>query len=135
MLDISRLMPHGMCFEWRPELLLTHSLSDGITALAYFSIPVMIIQIIRRRPVLRVGNVYQLFVLFILACGMGHVLEIWTIWYPDYYLQALSKAFTAVVSMLAAFKLWRLSPLLEKLPSLDEYEARNQALQEEILDH
>jgi PAS domain S-box-containing protein len=128
-------MPHGMCFEWRPELLLTHSLSDGITALAYFSIPVMIIQIIRRRPVLRVGNVYQLFVLFILACGMGHVLEIWTIWYPDYYLQALSKAFTAVVSMLAAFKLWRLSPLLEKLPSLDEYEARNQTLQEEILAH
>ncbi len=124
-----------MCFEWRPDLLLAHGLSDGITALAYFSIPVMIIQIIRRRPVLKAGNVYQLFVLFIMACGIGHLLDIWTIWYPDYYLQAVSKAFTAGISLLAAFKLWRLAPSLEKLPSMEEYEARNQALQEEILAH
>ena len=135
MLDVNRLMPHGMCIEWRPELLLAHGLSDGLTAVAYFSIPLLILHIIRHRPSLKVGNVYLLFVLFILACGVGHILDVWTLWHPDYYLQGTSKAFTALVSIVAAYKLWRLAPQLEKIPSLDEYEARNRALQEEILAH
>jgi PAS domain S-box-containing protein len=128
-------MPHGMCIEWRPELLLAHGLSDGLTAVAYFSIPLLILHIIRRRPALKVGNVYLLFVLFILACGVGHILDVWTIWHPDYYLQGVSKVFTALVSIVAAYKLWRLAPQLEKIPSIEEYEARNQALQEEIRAH
>ncbi|MGI9213470.1 MAG: PAS domain S-box protein [Methylococcaceae bacterium] len=135
MLDINRLMPHGVCFEWRPELLLAHGLSDGLTTLAYFSIPVLILHIIHQRPILKVGGVYQVFVLFILACGIGHVLDVWTIWHPDYYLQAVSKAFTAIISIIAVYKLWTLIPLLERIPSMDEYEARNRALQEEIIAH
>ena len=31
-------MPHGMCYQWQPEILALHAVSDGFIALAYFSI-------------------------------------------------------------------------------------------------
>ena len=32
-------MPHGMCYQWQPDILALHIVSDSLIALAYFSIP------------------------------------------------------------------------------------------------
>jgi len=42
-------MPHGHCYFWRPDILWLHVISDGIIALAYFSIPVTLLYFLRRR--------------------------------------------------------------------------------------
>jgi hypothetical protein len=38
--DSTNLAPHGLCLLWRPELIWLHVASDGLIALAYFSIPI-----------------------------------------------------------------------------------------------
>ena len=75
-------------------------------ALAYFSIPVSIVRFMRRRDdhqALR--GVAWLFTAFIFACGVTHVMDIWTIWKPDYAVQAFTKIVTAVLSLVTAVAL------------------------------
>lgn len=101
----SEFMPHGHCYFWRPDILWTHVISDAVIALSYFSIPVMLIYFLRRRPDLPFPTMIALFAAFIVLCGTGHVLEIWTIWTPVYALQGVEKAATALVSMATAVAL------------------------------
>src|SRR4051795_926403 len=49
LLSSEGFMPHGMCILWRPDLLWLHAGSDALIALAYYSIPVALIYIVRRR--------------------------------------------------------------------------------------
>lgn len=43
-------MPHGQCMMWEPRLLWLHVLADIGIALAYLSIPAILLLFIRRRP-------------------------------------------------------------------------------------
>jgi signal transduction histidine kinase len=61
-------------------------------------------------------------------------LEVWTLWHPDYWLSALVKAITALVSMYTAFELVPLLPKALAIPSPEQLEAANQALKEEIIE-
>ena len=135
MFDLVHLMPHGVCFEWRPELLLAHAVSDSLIALSYGAIPLSIFYITRQKPVLKVGRIYLLFILFIVACGLGHILDVWVLWFPAYYLQAGIKMFTAAISVYTTYSVWRLIPTILRLPTVDEFEAKNKALQDEINAH
>ncbi len=69
--------PHGYCLLWQPELIWTHVITDTLIAGAYFSIPVALIVLIRRRADIAFGWVFWLFALFITACGLTHVMAIW----------------------------------------------------------
>ena len=42
-------MPHGMCYQWRPDILTLHIVADSLIALAYFSIPPTLMYFVRRR--------------------------------------------------------------------------------------
>src|SRR5919107_4136510 len=88
-------MPHGMCFLWRPEVLWLHVASDAMIAIAYYSIPIALLYFVRKRQDLVFPNVFILFGTFILACGTTHVMGIWTIWRPDYWLDGGVKLATA----------------------------------------
>jgi hypothetical protein len=83
-------MPHGHCYYWRPDILWTHVVSDAVIAFSYFSIPVMLVHFLRRRPDIPFPSVIGLFAAFIVLCGTGHVLEIWTVWNPVYGLQGVN---------------------------------------------
>ena len=58
-----------------------------------------------------------MFVAFILLCGVTHFMMIWTLWNPDYGIEALIKAATAIVSLVTAVALWPLLPKAIALPS------------------
>jgi len=125
-------LPHGYCFQWSPGLLWTMVTSDLAIALAYFSIPLLIASYARRRPQVNLGSLATLFAVFIFACGITHVMDVWTIWRPDYALQTGAKAVTAVASVLTAAAAWRLMPKLLAVPSVDEMRAANEALRREV---
>ncbi len=110
-------VPHGYCLLWRPDLVAMHAISDGLIALAYFSIPAAIYTFVRRRPDFRHHRVAGLFILFITLCGVTHVIGVWTLWQPVYGLQGLVKLLTALVSVATAIALWPLIPKLLALPS------------------
>jgi PAS domain S-box-containing protein len=125
-------LPHGYCFQWSPGLLWTMVGSDLAIAAAYFSIPLVIASYARQRPQVNLGSLATLFAVFIFACGVTHVLDVWTIWRPDYELQTAGKLFTACASVLTAAVAWRLSPRLLALPSADELRVANEALLREM---
>ena len=130
--DTDALAPHGVCLLWRPELLWLHVTSDVLTGLAYWSIPVVLIVIALRRRDLVFPWAFELFAVFILACGATHFMSVWTLWHPDYALQGVVKAATTLVSVLTAIALWPLLPRVLALPSAQELAEANAALSREV---
>ncbi len=125
-------MPHGMCYLWRPDLLWLHVGSDAVTALSYFSIPVVMAVFASRRPDLAYRPVVWLFTAFIILCGMTHAFSIWTVWTPHYYAEGLLKAATAIASLATAIALWPMLPRALTLPSREDLKTKNEALELEI---
>ena len=113
----SGLTPHGFCLLWQPGLIWLHTVSDAAIAVAYFTIPVALAALVRRRDDLDFGWIYLVFAAFILSCGMTHVMSIVTLWIPVYGPEGLLKALTALLSLGAAVAVWVLMPQLLALPS------------------
>ena len=99
LLDTRSLSPHGICLLWRPELLWTHVVSDVLIFLAYMTIPAALAVILRRRKDIPYGWMIWSFALFITACGFTHLMGVWTLWRPDYGVEALVKVVTALASV------------------------------------
>ena len=68
------------------------------------------------------------FAIFILACGTTHFFSIWTLWNPDYGVEAIVKVLTAAASIATAIALWPLLPRALALPSPHELGQANEAL-------
>ena len=122
--------PHAYCLAWNEPLLYTHIVSDLLIAVSYFSIPAVILVFLRRRKDPSLHGPAMLFVTFISACGLTHVLGILTMFEPYYGLQGMMKLFTGVVSFVTALILWKILPAALNVPSpsalmraLDEKEA------------
>lgn len=121
-----------MCFLWQPELIWLHVISDSAIALAYYSMPAALIYFAMRRSDLVFRGVFVLTGLFILACGTTHVMNVWTLWHPDYRLDGIIKALTAVVSLGTSYAMWRAMPVALTLPSTGQLERANYTLNIEV---
>ncbi|WP_392482412.1 ATP-binding protein [Nostoc sp. C110] len=127
-------IPHGHCYLWQSGLVWLHIISDATIALAYYSIPFLLIYFIYKRKDVPFNGVFLLFGAFIIACGTGHLMDIWTLWYPDYWIAGGLKALTAIISIYTAFALFYLMPQALTLPSPAQLEAINQVLSTEIVE-
>ena len=128
----SGFLPHGYCFTWTPGLLWSMVGADGVIAGAYFSIPLAILSFVRKRGDPAISRMAILFSAFIFACGTTHVMDIWTIWRPDYGLQALTKTITAGISLLTAVMLWPLIPKALRVPAVQDLQTTIATLEAEI---
>ena len=128
----SYFIPHGHCYLWKPGLVGLHILSDSLISLAYFLIPLELIYIVKKRKDIPFDWLFMLFGSFIVCCGITHIMEIWTLWHPDYWLSGLLKAITAIVSLCTASVVVDLIPKILAIPSPDQLAAANLALQVEI---
>jgi signal transduction histidine kinase len=131
-LNTEGFMPHGHCYLWTPSLLWSFVIAESVIVLSYFSIPLGLAWFVKRRKDLQFNWMFILFSVFIFACGTTHLIGIWTIWHPDYWLDAAAKIFTAAVSIVTAVLLWPLIPKALKLPSTRQLEDIVARLQEEI---
>ena len=125
-------IPHGHCYLWKPGLVWLHVASDSLIALAYYSIPVMLVYFVRSRRDVPFDWMFLMFGTFIVACGTTHLLEVWTLWHPTYWLSGFVKAITALVSLCTAVLLVPLIPKALALQSPVQLEAANLALRNEI---
>ena len=123
-------MPHGFCYTWDPYVVWLNGVSDILIALAYYTIPLTLVYFVRRRRDLAFHWMFLCFALFIVACGTTHVIELWTIWHPVYWLAGVIKALTAAVSITTAIALIPLVPKALALPSPEALKRANLALQE-----
>ncbi len=107
----ANFMPHGHCYLWRPDVLWLHVGSDTLIALSYYAIPVAIAYFVRRRrAVLPYWWVPALFAMFIFLCGTTHLMNIWTVWNPDYVVDGLIKLATGLASAATAALVFAVLP-------------------------
>ena len=116
------LIPHGHCYLWKPGLVGLHLISDAVTALAYCSIALTLTYFIAKRRDVPFHWMFLWFSVFIIFCGTTHILDVWTLWYPHYWLSGAIKALTAIISIYTAFELVLLLPKLLGMPSAVELE-------------
>ncbi|AFY83703.1 GAF domain-containing hybrid sensor histidine kinase/response regulator [Oscillatoria acuminata] len=126
-------IPHGHCYLWQTPLVALHLVSDALIAIAYFSIPTMLIYFIYKRRDIAFSSIFAMFGAFIVLCGVGHLLDIWTLWHPDYWVSGIERAITALVSCYTALRLVELLPQFLSLRTPEQLEAVNQKLQKEVL--
>ena len=130
--NTAALTPHGYCLSWEPGLIALHVVSDGLITASYYSIPLAIALLLLRRADVAFSWMAWLFAIFIMACGTTHLMGIWTLWYPDYLIDGMVKAVTAVASVMTAVALWPLLPRLVALPSPGVLLQANERLTQQI---
>jgi PAS domain S-box-containing protein len=128
----SGFMSHGQSYLMRPEIIWLHVVSDALIAMAYFSILVTLAYFVRKRRDMPYDWMFVVFGLFIFACAMTHLMEIWSVWHGTYRLSGVVKAATAVASLATSIILVRLVPQVLTLPAPDDLRRANVALEEEI---
>ncbi|WP_440053853.1 PAS domain S-box protein [Pseudoalteromonas sp. T1lg65] len=114
-------MPHGHCYLWQPHILWTNVLSDLLIAASYFSIPLAIMIYAKKRPDVGRNWLFVLFSSFILLCGITHVIGVYTVWNGAYGIHGITKALTALISMITAVYLFRLIPSAISIPTPNQY--------------
>lgn len=114
-------MPHGQCYAWNPYILWTSVLSDIVIAAAYFSIPIALVIITKKRKDLQFKGVFILFALFIMACGITHLVSVYTIWHGAYGIHSITKLATAVVSFTTAIYMYLKIDSFLAIPSIEEH--------------
>jgi signal transduction histidine kinase len=108
------------CGQWTDFHGWLYILSDlGIWA-AYFAIPILLFRVLRKRKDVPLNSVIFLFLAFVLLCGLTHLVDALIFWWPVYRLSALLRLATAIVSILAAYALNRVFPMLLGLRSIRE---------------
>ena len=87
---------------------------------------------VRKRKDLAFNWIFILFAAFILACGTTHIIDVWTVWTPNYGLEGVVKLFTGLISASTAVILWLLIPKALAIPTASDLEAVNLSLRREI---
>ena len=113
----SDFMPHGHCYFWRPDVLWLNVISDAVIALAYYSIPLVLIYFVIKRKDFPFHWMFLMFGAFIFLCGTTHLISIVTTWMPVYRFEGVVKLVTAIVSITTAILLIPLMPRAVALPS------------------
>jgi PAS domain S-box-containing protein len=127
-------MPHGMCYQWQPGVLLLHVISDGFISLAYFSISCTLLYFVYRRIDLRHKWIFLCFATFIIACGITHAMEMWTIWHPAYWISGGIKLVTALAAVSTAILLIAYFPNALRFPSPSTIQAARLDIEREVIE-
>jgi PAS domain S-box-containing protein len=135
MIQDASYMAHGYCLLWKPWLVVLHAGSDLFIFAAYFAIPVAIWLFLRSRPDLELRPLAMLFAAFIFLCGLTHLIQVATLWWPIYETQALVKVVTAAVSVTTAIMIFPLVSTAVTIPSPHALQLVNQGLKREIAAH
>ncbi len=126
---------HGHGSLGKPGLMWLHLVSDLIIAFSFFSISLLLAYFLWQNPTTKLRSnvsvpgwemevsgmsetwddilfqrILWLFCAFIIACGFTHLMAVWTLWHPDYWLSSLFKALTAGVSFYTAQEMVQLIP-------------------------
>lgn len=129
----SDYMPHGHCYLWQPGILWTHVIADLLIAFSYFSIPFVLLYLLKKREDQPFSGIFILFALFILSCGVTHLFAVYTIWNGSYGLHGLLKAITALFSITTAFVLYFHIDKFIAIPSSSELTSALEKASEERL--
>lgn len=106
-LGSGQFAPHGFCLFWDSRLIALYWLGNGGIALAYLIIPIMLLYVAwttRDRTAIPRWVLLE-FAAFIFCCAVSHILQIVSIYYDHYWLEAVWLNVTGFVSLVTAVTL------------------------------
>ena len=130
----SDFVPHGQAFVGQPEVLWIHVVSDALIALAYFLILLALISFVKNRAGLSWRGIFALFGVFVFACAVTHLMEIWSVWHGTFRLFGIVKAIAGVAGIATAVLLLKAIPDALSLPSSEELNVASSMLESEKAD-
>lgn len=124
----------GECSGWSKELIWLHVIADLGIWVAYMVIPMMLIRIAKTRKDVPFNFFFFMFAMFIVGCGLTHLMGAIVPFLPVYYLDFWVKFVTALVSLLTAYVLFKELPQIISFPN--PFEARHllEAQKKELAD-
>jgi len=120
--------PHRWCYLDDGGVTARFLLGDGLTLLAYLTLPVTLVVLARRRPDLCPPWFALMFGAFILSCGIGHGLFLLTLYVPAYDLESAWSVLTGVLSIASAIALPVLLPRILAVPRAADLAAAERKL-------
>ncbi|MAS92951.1 MAG: hypothetical protein CMO55_07105 [Verrucomicrobiales bacterium] len=101
--DTSDFPARWNCGNWTTGHGLLHIISDIVIFAAYFTIPIALAFILlRKNKEIPFPKLFWLFAIFILSCGLSHLVEAIVFWEPWYRFLGIVKGITAVASAITA---------------------------------
>jgi PAS domain S-box-containing protein len=101
-----------------PELVSVYIVSDSLIALSYYSIPIPLLYLVRKRYNLPFDWILLLLGTFLIACGITYLIGIWSLGNLTYWISRLLKVIIAVILLYIALRLVSLVSKVLALPSL-----------------
>ena len=109
--SVDKWPPRWQCGYWSDFHGWLYIISDLLIWLAYFMIPVIIINYLtRKKTKLKFNRAYAYFAAFILLCGTTHFFDAMMFWVPMYRLNALIRVITALISLMTVYYLIKILP-------------------------
>lgn len=94
--------------------------SNILITISYLSIPFTLVSIVKKRGDIPFDWLFFLFAGFIVFCGIGHAMDVWTLWFPNYWVSGFIRAATAGISAITACTLATLVPNILQIPSVTQ---------------
>lgn len=113
-------LPQGYCYLWQTNLIAIHIISDILIASTYYCISLLISYFTCQRKNNPFQSIFLSFSICIFACGTNHLINVWTIWNPNYWLLSWTKVLIALISLYTAIVFIKSIPQALSLPSLSE---------------
>lgn len=110
------------CGKWSGFHGWIYIISDIMVFMAYFSIPALLFFFVKKKKKVPFKGVAALFILFILFCGITHLMDAIIFWYPAYRLNAILLMITAIVSWITVGALIKVIPIAFTLKTTEELE-------------
>ncbi len=105
--------------------------ADALIAAAYFALSAAMLYFARRRPDLTLRPMFWLLGAFIVAAALTHLMEIGTIFWPEFRLEDGVKVATALIGVASAIAVWPMMPRALALPSTQSLKDVNEFLKQE----
>jgi PAS domain S-box-containing protein len=122
-------VPHGICLSWNKYLIALHEFPDLVIAIFYFAIPWVGYKILGKKIAdAKLRSIAILFSLFILFCGLTHLIDALTIWTPMYWTLGIVKLITMTITVLTFIKFYPYILKLSVQPNKMEYSELNNKL-------
>lgn len=123
------------CGKWSDFHGWLYITSDLLIWASYFTIPLLLMWLLKKRSDIPFHKVIWLFVGFIILCGTSHLIDAAIFWWPAYRLSALIRFLTSVVSIATVYALFKVVPSVASLRTVEEleHEIKERKLAEEKL--
>ncbi|MEG4418993.1 PAS domain S-box protein [Microcoleus sp. LAD1_D5] len=98
-------IPPDGCSQWQPQLMGLHAVSDVLIALTYYSIPAILTYFARKQRNVPLTKEFLLLGAWFFCGGTTHLMQVWMLVHPSYWLSSSIAAVTAMISLWAVASL------------------------------